>query len=177
MKRLRAIFLWTCGALLLLVAVLWARSQDSSNIIVFERDQGTGRDLFRQIAVGSSRGRAMIASLRYESLYVPPTPQPQAALHWHAKTYSERVTVNTPSGPWYGFEGISKVTNDTLTRGREHTIWIPYWALAVPLVVPLFVAGYRRSKISERQTSGLCLKCGYDLRASKDRCPECGEPI
>ncbi len=53
--------------------------------------------------------------------------------------------------------------------------------VCVPMWVPtlLFLPGasacilplVRRRK---RRKLGLCLKCGYDLRASKDRCPECG---
>ena len=50
-------------------------------------------------------------------------------------------------------------------------LWIPTAAFAAALWVCSPVAQRRRRK---REKLGRCLKCGYDLRASKERCPECG---
>jgi hypothetical protein len=48
-------------------------------------------------------------------------------------------------------------------------------ALALPLLGVLPFEYLRRAKRANRAArAGLCAACGYDLRATPDRCPECG---
>jgi hypothetical protein len=48
---------------------------------------------------------------------------------------------------------------------------VPYWFVLVLTLAPTPLMIYRHVK---RPRTGHCVKCGYDLRASPDRCPECG---
>jgi hypothetical protein len=63
-----------------------------------------------------------------------------------------------------------------------------FWAVSVPLWLLVVVFGilpgirvirmiFARIKRHGAQQKGHCTQCGYDLRASKDRCPECGTQI
>ncbi|HEX2973436.1 MAG TPA: hypothetical protein VHP11_13965 [Tepidisphaeraceae bacterium] len=62
----------------------------------------------------------------------------------------------------------------------EWFLFIPYWvAMIASAVLPaLWLKRHRKERIARRRLiGGLCVQCGYDLRASRERCPECGTAI
>ncbi len=74
------------------------------------------------------------------------------------------------------FNGLHNVGPDGRVPSdfRYHRAAICDWTLSlVSALAPALWLG-RRLRARRRSRAGLCVCCGYDLRATRDRCPECG---
>ncbi len=54
---------------------------------------------------------------------------------------------------------------------RGWNLSIPDWAMCLAAIILLWQC---RVQYNRRPPPGTCVACGYDLRATPDRCPECG---
>ena len=104
---------------------------------------------------------------------------------WVSSNASGLHVVNQRVGYVHG-ESISWVHKQFLwfrysrgefTDGTCPSWSVPHWlpailllALSRPLLIRIRSSCQRRSRLH----SGLCPSCGYDLRATPERCPECG---
>ena len=88
-----------------------------------------------------------------------------------------------PKQTTLGFAYVSRVTvwrdpgNGRRVTSTTQQLSFPIWLLAIVLaVLPIgwSVTAMRQRRLRVR---GLCPSCGYDLRATRDRCPECGTPV
>jgi hypothetical protein len=103
------------------------------------------------------------------------SPPPSAQIAWASqKTFGwnwmwisiqREMVVRDPPG---------RGSNNTSYQGVEVIALVPCWFLLPPLA--LLPGTWLRGRIRRRRrrTLGLCLKCGFDLRVTPDRCPECG---
>jgi hypothetical protein len=68
----------------------------------------------------------------------------------------------------------------TMIRPRatnaDRVIFISACAMTA-ILVGLSTLVRRGQRFRDRRNAGQCVSCGYDLRASPSRCPECGRPV
>jgi hypothetical protein len=91
-----------------------------------------------------------------------------------------------PGKDWQLGDGAGTERNDQwlgfrlLTGHYGTSASTPFWSIRVPLgflslcfaILPAYWMMGRMMRRKRRP--GRCIKCGYDLRATPDRCPECG---
>jgi hypothetical protein len=107
---------------------------------------------------------------------------------WESRTYDRAALMKDAWGPEVNL-AIPQLTRIEVLRERTFMntdgsliadslvgprLWVPYWVL---FAVTAFLPGYRLfsyARRSRRSRRNLCPGCGYDLRATPERCPECG---
>src|SRR5258706_10489088 len=159
MKRLGRIAFSVLAALSLLLcmatAMLWVRSYFVADIL---KDNLANRE------IGSTHGR-LVAS--WSNGHLPIT------INWRWTQLSpidvdQRLRIN-------GFHVTVGFAYYQPSPMGIRGVMAPHWAMALLFAVLPTIQAYRRILFHRRclvPTS--CVKCGYDLRATPDRCPECG---
>jgi hypothetical protein len=158
--------------------ILWVRSYWIDDIAEMESATAT-------IALSSNMGQFKIRHDSIDNVYIGDTFQRPHG--WMTSHFPATTVTRSPLGPgarWdYRFLGFSlRSRNKLALRDDQFTgaFWWAYWEVSIPhlalvllLLIPPALA-VRRIRQDRRSALGLCAACGYDLRATPNRCPECG---
>jgi hypothetical protein len=103
---------------------------------------------------------------------------PLNGLQWSVADLSAAAPTARPTATlWERLDfTYDDLTGPVRSAGSGWRLTLPHWAVAAPLAVLPVVWLVLRWRSRRRHRVGCCQKCGYDLRATPDRCPECGTP-
>jgi hypothetical protein len=179
-----------CSALSLLlcvaVCVLWVRSHLVGEQLRWESETTDPPTVVWAWSFASDGGRAGVYFKREHVLSL--SPQEYAGWRRMYQRYPPRTgwrreplnLARPPGFLGFGFlyenPGFQDVwAKRAAVEADEFLLTAPYWFLTLlSLSPPLVYIAARRRRRRQRRRHGLCLSCGYDLRASPERCPECG---
>ena len=182
----RLLNLLTILSLLLCVAVgvMWVRGQRSADW--FHWTQTREHEWRRETLVGGGDG--FYVSHQWFFFDNSGAARKYAAGLGETSGFSHEASEpqkNPYSGTLWNRLGFGMVPGalrtDTSSDGPYRYVFshahVPYWFVVVVLALPscLWLARARARRVRARRARlGKCTRCGYDLRATPDRCPECG---
>jgi len=140
--------------------VLWARASRHQDAVFFQTRDSTN-------ALFSGQGRIVFNRTHRPASNPPDVP---AFAYQHLRTEPPRWFL--PAALGFGF-AIGRTVQAPATYSG---FGIPFWFIILALLILPITSLLRRHRLRRRQRQGLCLRCGYDLRATAHRCPECGAP-
>jgi hypothetical protein len=161
----------------LATAALWIRSRHTRDIVSYGRPGGNchlAQSLLGHLHVMSHLDGGCSGGSSHQSDELSPQaiwnggmsgypvkPEWRLGMIWQTYTRNH-MDFMIPSG-----NGGVFVTHHRL-------IVIPYWLPTTLFALAPTAWLIGRTRRRRRQRAGLCPNCGYDLRATPDRCPECG---
>ena len=192
MRRLLRILLNAATAVSLVLCVataaMWVRSRGGRDEVSFitQRSSPNGGWGWREWAAVSEHGELLLRTghrdyrnpenIRYYKwTLLKQWPQ------WsHDRRTDHPYIVYGPVSYWnrigfYAHRGWEYQTRWT-PAGSFRSVAVPDWVLLLIFALPPLLRSRRLLSI-RRYGPGLCRACGYDLRATPERCPECGTAI
>jgi hypothetical protein len=177
--------------LCLATAVLWVRGHFVADRVYYSRWRLSGTTAREGAYWAQSGGGIFVIATRQQALAgmrgnsAPEIHQLAAAgPEWHRVQLAPDRAMTLAGSPrpgrlgrlgfWHEFVP-SKMTPGP---GNYYAEWAaPAWAvcLVLALLPTAWLVRWRRAR--SRSRAGLCPACGYDLRATPDRCPECGAVV
>jgi hypothetical protein len=73
-----------------------------------------------------------------------------------------------------GFQFLLNYREYPMETPMPLIVTVPLWFMFSGFLLATILCGTPIMKRKRRASAGLCVTCGYDLRATPDRCPECG---
>ena len=193
-RNAQKIIFWLSLLMGIGTAVVWVRSYwRMDGIIWIHRSLGENRLIRTRSGISSFRGGCLLYFEHVDASGADVTDILNNDSQWHPRSlefWSDSfadVDSTDKNQPWRTTY-LSKPTSPAplgfqsgWTHGvYRHTNWsnlevaIPYWFPVTIFAVPALWRAVRNRRRLRHGRDGHCLVCGYDLRATPDRCPECG---
>ncbi len=144
-----------------LAGLMW-RSQTRADLLMFFGPRGT-------VAIASTRSRILLISSNVKIDNRRPLTF-AFGTDW-CSAFDDGVGMNDETGMFVHNKADSFLG---MAGSKTWVVGAPHWLFAAMAVAQLAWGLRRFSRKNRRRKRGLCIQCGYDLRATPERCPECG---